>query len=424
MLKSKPPTKGENQTPLTPTRQRNAPFIKCDVLLDSACGSGNFLTETYLSLRKIENIILAQLNDDQQALGFEDVGISPVKVSLDQFYGLEINDFAVRVASTALWIAELQANAETAAIVTRTIEDLPLRESAHIRQANALTTDWTEVLDPGRCSYVLGNPPFLGARNQGGSQKPDLTAALAEAGATKNVGNIDYVGGWYAKAARYSVGTDMRCAFVSTNSIVQGEQVANLWYPLSQLGVHIDFAHDTFRWSNESTSQAHVFCVIVGFSHGDRKPKTLFHHEGPDAPAEKRVTEQLNYYLAPAKNTFVRSRTKPLSDVPNIGIGNKPVDGGIIYSRPRRCANLLRANLGRRNTSVLGLDRKNLSKAGSCGVSTWGRQSLGISINFRLLWIALELFVIFGSLEIVPQRKKSPIGRLNSMWRRFLRELR
>ena len=424
MLKSNPPTKGENQTPLTPTRQRNAPFIKCDVLLDPACGSGNFLTETYLSLRKIENIILAQLNDDQQALGFEDVGISPVKVSLDQFYGLEINDFAVRVASTALWIAELQANAETAAIVTRTIEALPLRESALIRQANALTTDWTEVLDPGRCSYVLGNPPFLGARNQGGSQKPDLTAALAEAGATKNVGNIDYVGDWYAKAARYSVGTDMRCAFVSTNSIVQGEQVANLWYPLSQLGVHIDFAHDTFRWGNESTSQAHVFCVIVGFSHGDRKPKTLFHHEGPDAPAEKRVTEQLNYYLArPKIRLFGDVRSRYLTFL-ILGLETNPSTGGIIYSRPRRCANLLRANLGRRNTSVLGLDRKNLSKAGSGGVSTWGRQSLGILINFRLLWIALELFVIFGSLEIVPQRKKSPIGRLNSMWRRFLRELR
>ena len=359
MLKSNPPTKGENQTPLTPTRQRNAPFIKCDVLLDPACGSGNFLTETYLSRRKIENIILAQLNDDQQALGFEDVGISPVKVSLDQFYGLEINDFAVRVASTALWSAELQANAETAAIVTRTIEDLPLRESAHIRQANALTTDWTEVLDPGRCSYVLGNPPFLGARNQGGSQKPDLTAALAEAGATKNVGNIDYVGGWYAKAARYSVGTDMRCAFVSTNSIVQGEQVANLWYPLSQLGVHIDFGHDTFRWSNESTGQAHVFCVIVGFSHGDRKPKTLFHHEGPDAPAEKRVTEQLNYYLAPAKNTFVRSRTKPLSDVPNIGIGNKPVDGGNYLFSAEEMREFIESEPGAEKYFRPWLDRKN-----------------------------------------------------------------
>lgn len=294
---------------------------------DPACGSGNFLTETYISLRRLENKVISEKAGNQAAFGFEDIGISPVKVSLRQFYGLEINDFAVSVAETALWIAELQANIETETIVARTIDDLPLRDAARIVHANALQTDWSDVVAPADCSYIIGNPPFLGARNQSKAQKADVQAAFKAIGATKNLGNLDFVAAWYAKAADYIGDYPVRCAFVSTNSICQGEQVANAWSPIWDTGVRIDFAHNTFRWSNEADDQAHVFCVIVGFSKLGG-PKRLFHHKHPDSPAEVREVNQLNAYLAAAPDAFVWSRSKPLCDVPPIGIGSQPIDDG------------------------------------------------------------------------------------------------
>lgn len=295
---------------------------------DPACGSGNFLTETYISLRRLENKVLSELiGNNQSALGFDDAGISPVKVTLKQFYGLEINDFAVSVAETALWIAELQANIETETIVSRTIDDLPLRDAAKIVHGNALQTDWAEVIKPEACSFIIGNPPFLGARNQSKEQKQDIKDVFAAIGASQNIGNVDFVASWYAKATAFIEDHPVRCAFVSTNSICQGEQVANIWSPIWDLGVRIDFAHDTFRWANEATDQAHVFCVIVGFSkQGDTK--RLFHHRTPDSPAELQHPAQLNAYLADAPDAFVWSRSTPVCDVPKIGIGNKPIDGG------------------------------------------------------------------------------------------------
>lgn len=293
---------------------------------DPACGSGNFLTETYISLRRLENKIVSELQrHGQTELGFQDIEVSPLKVSVNQFYGIEINEFAVRVASTALWIAQLQANIETEMIITSNIEDLPLKDSPHIHHGNALTMDWNAVLPPDAASYVIGNPPFLGARNQSKEQKAELVAVFPPK--TKNVGNIDYVAGWYIKAAEYIQNSDTRCAFVSTNSICQGEQVANIWYPINQLGIKINFAHDTFRWANESNDQAHVFCVIVGFSRQDL-PATLYHYASPDALPEVQRPERLNAYLADAPDVLVWSRSKPLSDVPKIGIGSQPIDGG------------------------------------------------------------------------------------------------
>lgn len=294
---------------------------------DPACGSGNFLTETYISLRRLENKVISEKAGNQAAFGFEDIGISPVKVSLRQFYGLEINDFAVSVAETALWIAELQANIETETIVARTIDDLPLRDAAKIVHANALQTEWSDVVAPADCSFIIGNPPFLGARNQSKEQKQDVKDVFTAIGASRNIGNVDFVAAWYAKAADYIGDHPVRCAFVSTNSICQGEQVANIWSPIWDLGVQIDFAHDTFRWVNEASDQANVFCVIVGFSKLGG-PKRLFHHKHPDSPAEVREVDQLNAYLAAAPDAFVWSRSRPLCDVPKIGIGNKPIDGG------------------------------------------------------------------------------------------------
>ena len=231
--------------------------IHFDTVCDPACGSGNFLTETYISLRRLENKVLSVLADDQTSLGFDDINASPLKISLDQFFGLEINDFAVSVASTALWIAQLQANREAEMIITRNIEDLPLHDAAHIHQGNALRTDWNDVLPTKKCSYVIGNPPFLGYSRLGKEQKEDRLAIFGKSG-----GVLDYVACWYRVAANYMQGTSAEAAFVSTNSICQGQQVTPLWKPLFEMGIHINFAHRTFTRSNESAEQAHVFCVM------------------------------------------------------------------------------------------------------------------------------------------------------------------
>lgn len=300
---------------------------------DPACGSGNFLTETYLSLRRLENKVISELTHGQTSVAFDDLDISPIKVSLDQFYGLEINDFAVSVAGTALWIAELQANLETEMIVTRTIESLPLSEGSRIIQGNALQTDWSEVLPPEECDYIIGNPPFLGARNQSAAQKAEIKTAFEAIGATRNLGDIDYVAAWYAKAVTYMGDYKIRAAFVSTNSICQGAQVANIWHPIYEHGIRIDFAHDTFRWANESNDPAAVYCVIVGFSKLGGQ-KTLYHYQDIDGEPEVSHPERINAYLKDAPNVYVWNRNKPLSAVPEMGIGNKPIDGGNYLFKP------------------------------------------------------------------------------------------
>lgn len=229
---------------------------------DPACGSGNFLTETYLSLRRLENACLRLIHADGQIqLGGD---FSPIKVSIGQFYGIEVNDFAVSVARTALWIAEAQMMKETETIVGRDLDYLPLKAYPNIIEGNALRTPWEDVCPQGHVSYIMGNPPFIGARMMDKSQKDDLLAVFGPK--WRNVGNLDYVSGWYKKAADYMNGTETRAAFVSSNSVTQGEQAALLWKPLSADGVNIDFAYRTFIWDNDATQKAHVHCVIVGFS--------------------------------------------------------------------------------------------------------------------------------------------------------------
>lgn len=289
---------------------------------DPACGSGNFLTEAYRQLRTIENRIIEDEHGDQTVLS--GVLDNPIRVSLDQFYGIEINDFAVSVAKTALWITEEQMLRKTQELLPYyDFKFLPLRNLGNLREGNALTTDWAEVF-PADLTYLVGNPPFLGARNQSKEQKADLLAVFD---GVKNAGNIDFCGAWYMKAARFTEGKRTRCALVSTNSICQGEQVANLWKPLHDMGIHIDFAHNTFRWDNEAMDKAHVFCVIVGFSR-EVSEKRLYLHETPDAPEELRHPRNINAYLVDAPDAFIWNRKKPLCDVPAISIGNKPIDGG------------------------------------------------------------------------------------------------
>ena len=340
--------------------------------LDPACGSGNFLTETYLSLRRLENEVISARHHGQAFLGYEET--NPIKVSINQFYGIEINDFAVTVATTALWISEAQMLRETEKIIRRDIDFLPLKSYANIKEGNALRMPWdeweikdenvavyaekayvyprhetvTKVSEPeavyGRIDiyadeavtyskpkeklfrhvnfdYIMGNPPFVGARLMSESQKSDVLSVF---GKIKNVGNLDYVSCWYKKAADLIQGTNIHVALVSTNSITQGEQVPILWGALTKTGVKIDFAYRTFRWDNEADIKAHVHCVIVGFSSTKSiKPKNIYLNESQSVEANN-----INGYLIDAPDIFVESRKTPLSPVPEMLFGSMPNDGG------------------------------------------------------------------------------------------------
>ena len=338
--------------------------------LDPACGSGNFLTETYLSLRRLENEAIRERHYGQSFLGLEEV--NPIKVSIQQFYGIEINDFAVTVATTALWISEAQMLAETEKIIRLDIDFLPLKTYRNIREGNALRMDWDIIEVPSdiptihaknvhliiepesmavsepvahfndvniitqhidgevksnkrtyqvRYDYIIGNPPFVGARIMSESQKLDVLDIFGAK--WKNVGNMDYVCCWYKKAASLMrQNPNCRAALVSTNSICQGEQVANLWERLFSQGIKINFAHRTFRWDSEASSKAQVHCIIVGFGH--QRATSSYIYDGE----RKTEAKNINAYLLDAPDVFVESRKKPLFPVPEIGIGNKPIDGG------------------------------------------------------------------------------------------------
>ena len=246
---------------------------------------------------------------------------NPIQVSISQFHGIEINDFAVTVAKTALWIAESQMMKETEDIIYANLEFLPLKTNANIVEGNALRLDWNEVVPKEKLNYIMGNPPFVGARLMSPEQKDDVISIFGAK--WKNVGNLDYVCCWYKKAVEMMQGTQIRSALVSTNSVTQGETVANLWEPLFNCGAHIDFAYRSFIWDSEASIKAHVHCVIVGFSVAPySKDKIIFTDGRPQ------IVSNINAYLIEADNIFVMSRSKPLCEVPEIGIGNKPIDGG------------------------------------------------------------------------------------------------
>ena len=336
--------------------------------LDPACGSGNFLTETYLSLRRLENEVIRERYHGQTMMG---AFVNPIKVSIQQFYGIEINDFAVTVATTALWISEAQMLSETERIIHQDIDFLPLKSYTNIREGNALRMEWDVIEAPSNVptiyaknvhliiepeqmvasepikydemnivtnhfdgdvkpdvqryqvnyDYIMGNPPFVGARMMGESQKQDVIDIFGTR--WKNVGNLDYVCCWYKKAANLmKQNPSCRTALVSTNSICQGEQVANLWEKLFEQGIRINFAHRTFRWDSEASLKAHVHCVIVGFSYQQQTPSFIYDGD------RKIEATNINAYLTDAPDVFVGSRQHPLFPVPEIGIGNKPIDGG------------------------------------------------------------------------------------------------
>lgn len=300
--------------------------------LDPACGSGNFLTESYLSIRRLENQVIKEKYEYQKdalagQISFTDnYQMNPIKVSISQFYGIEINDFAVTVAKAALWIAENQMMEETKNIIHTNINYLPLKTNAYISEGNSLKIDWNEIVPKNELNYIMGNPPFVGYSLQTKEQKEDiLSIYVDEKGNPYNTaGKIDYVAGWYFKASQYMQGTNVRTALVSTNSITQGEQVAGVWKPLyERFGIHIDFAYRTFRWDSEATLKAHVHCVIVAFSTTPfLEKKKLFIDEN------EQIVENINAYLLDAPDIFVESQSKPICNVPYMTTGNRPADGG------------------------------------------------------------------------------------------------
>ena len=380
-----------SRTPLSAKRQNLLAFqqkLGSLTFLDPACGSGNFLTETYISLRRLENKVISILNQGEKILGFDDF----IHVKISQFYGIEINDFAVTVAKTALWIAESQMVAETEAILGMNLDFLPLKDHANIVEGNALRMDWStlendptvpylyakklnvfevenlpeEVLNapheahepaaeygkvydelnvmttnlerkplpprqkpkPVVYDYIMGNPPFVGYSFQSKEQKGDTLSIYVDYHGKpyKSAGKIDYVANWYFKAAQIAQDKPTKCAFVSTNSITQGEQVAAVWRPLfERFGIHIDFAYRTFRWDSESEQKAHVHCIIIGFS-SSKSPsgtKRIF-FDGKQAS----VAQNICPYLIDSENVWIENRSKPLCNVPMMTTGNRPADGG------------------------------------------------------------------------------------------------
>ena len=295
-------------------------YLASLTFFDPACGSGNFLTETYLSLRRLENEALDIMSHGMMMLELDDT----IKVSIQQFYGIEINDFAVKVAKTALWIAEAQMWNETKKIVSSigSINDfLPLESYDNIYEGNALRVDWNEILPKTKCNYIMGNPPFVGARLMNEEQKIDIFNIFL---GIKGLGNIDYVGCWYKKSVEYISGTKIHVALVSTNSICQGEQATILWKDIFNQGVCINFAHKTFIWDSEASLKAHVHCVIVGFSFEERTEKVLFDNN------RKNKVHQINAYLVDAPQIFVDNRTKPICNIPKMDFGSMPNDGGFL----------------------------------------------------------------------------------------------
>ena len=285
--------------------------------LDPACGCGNFLIITYRELRLLElEILKMKTNTGQRHLDISTM----LKVSVEQFYGIEYEDFPCQIAQVGMWLMDHQMNLRVADMFGMYYARLPLTQSATIVHANALRMDWEDVVPAKELSYILGNPPFVGARIMSAEQKDDLLHVFED---TKNAGNLDYVCCWYKKAVEImQKNRRISTALVSTNSIAQGEQVAILWKPFFDKGIHIHFAYRTFKWSNEAKGKAAVHCVIVGFGMQKQTDNFIVNND------TRHKAENINGYLIDASNICIESRKKPLCAVPEIGIGNKPIDGG------------------------------------------------------------------------------------------------
>jgi hypothetical protein len=310
-------------------------------IFDPACGCGNFLVTAYRELRALELDVLTTL-DALKGTGQLATDVAAMTwVNVGQFYGIELEEFPARIAEVALWLADHQMNLRASQQFGSYFTRLPLTESAHILHGNALRTDWREVLPPAECSYIVGNPPFVGKHLQNVAQTADMTQVFA---GVRGAGNLDFVTAWYKKAAAYIAGTRIRAAFVSTNSISQGEQVGILWGELFKHGMAITFAHRTFKWTNEAPGKAAVHCVIIGFATKETvqvSPRLLYEYDTPTSESHVSEVPNISPYLIPAGNTLVQARSTPLCNVPEMIYGNKPVDGGFLFLTPAEKLELL-----------------------------------------------------------------------------------
>lgn len=287
---------------------------------DPACGSGNFLTETYISIRRLENEVLKELQHGQIVLG---EAINPIQVSISQFYGIEINDFAVTVAKTALWIAESQMMKETEDVVHMNLDFLPLKTNANIVEGNSLSIPWEDVIPKHQLNYIMGNPPFVGHKNVTPEQKEDMKRIF-----NNKQGRLDYVSAWYMLASQYIQNSLVECAFVSTNTVVQGTHVETLWNSLiNDYGIKINFAYNTFKWESEASQKAAVFCVILGFAVTEKKNKLLFDAFDQTA-SHGRIVNYISPYLDDKYTVVVESQNKPITARQPMVYGNIPRDGG------------------------------------------------------------------------------------------------
>ena len=296
-------------------------------LLDPACGCGNFLVIAYRELRLFEMELIERLYFKGKGRGVLDVA-DLSRVTVNQFYGIEIDASAAHIAQVALWITDHQMNLLCAQRFGTTRPSVPLTASAHILQANALRTDWAELLPPAQCSYIVGNPPFVGAKYQSAEQRADVALVM---GNIPNCGLLDYVACWHVKAAAYMQANAAICtALVSTNSICQGEQVGVLWPHMLEQGLHLHFAHRTFQWSNEGKGVAAVHCIIVGYGKQPPAQPVIFDYSSniKAETGERLVVQRINPYLVDAPDALLTRRSKPLCDVPVMGIGYKPIDDG------------------------------------------------------------------------------------------------
>ncbi len=290
--------------------------------LDPACGCGNFLVIAYRELRLLE---LEVLRVSKKGTRTFDVH-SMISIDVDQFHGMEIEEFPAQIAQVAMWLMDHQMNMLVSQEFGMYFVRIPLKSSANIVHGNALRMDWRDVIPPERLNYIMGNPPFVGRQYRSAEQKAELLACYQH---IKNAGIMDYVTAWYCKAVDYIANTDIRCAFVSTNSITQGEQVAPFWSELrSRNKIHIHFAHRTFKWTNEAKGKAAVFCVIIGFGGWEAKVKRLFEYENINAEPYEIKAQNINPYLVNAPDVFVGSRRSPICEVAPMVFGSMPNDSG------------------------------------------------------------------------------------------------
>ena len=300
--------------------------------LDPACGCGNFLIITYRELRLLELEVLRVIyKSGQQVMDVNSI----ILIDVDQFYGIEYEEFPARIAEVAMWLIDHQMNMLISNEFGQYFVRLPLQKAAQIHHADALETNWEQVVSKDELSFIIGNPPFIGSKIMKQSQRDQI---VKEFDNTSGSGVLDYVTGWYIKAAKYIQDTKIKVAFVSTNSIVQGEQTSVLWGKmLTKYKIKIHFAHKTFKWSNEAKGNAAVYCIIVGFGNFDTPSKSIFEYEDIREDAHEVKVKNINPYLVNAKDILIKKRSHPLCNIPTLQKGNQPTDdGNFLFSKDEK----------------------------------------------------------------------------------------